>query len=61
MNSESDLPRTNTRLWVRTASEHTQARIKPVDLQQMIWRVIWPLIVLLAVSVFGLLYKVLTS
>ena len=31
------------------------------DLRQMIWRVIWPLIVLLAVPVFGLLYKVLTS
>ena len=26
----------------------------------MIWRVIWPLIVLLAVPVFGLLYRVLT-
>ena len=31
------------------------------DLRQMIWRVIWPLIVLLAVPVFGLLYRVLTS
>ena len=31
------------------------------DLRQVIWRVIWPLIVLLAVPVFGLLYKVLTS
>ena len=31
------------------------------DLRQMIWRVIWPLIVLLAVPVFGLLYKVLTG
>ena len=31
------------------------------DLRQMIWRVIWPLIVLLAAPVFGLLYKVLTS
>ena len=28
MKSESDFPRTNTRLPVRTASEHTQARIK---------------------------------
>ena len=27
----------------------------------MIWRVIWPLIVLLAVPVFGLLYRVLTA
>ena len=31
------------------------------DLRQVIWRVIWPLIVLLAVPVFGLLYKVLTT
>ena len=30
-------------------------------LQRMIWRVIWPLIVLLAVPVFGLLYRVLTT
>ena len=31
------------------------------DLRQVIWRVIWPLIVLLAVPIFGLLYKTLTS
>ena len=31
------------------------------DLQKVVWRVIWPLIVLLAVPVFGLLYKVLTT
>ena len=31
------------------------------DLRQVVWRVIWPLIVLLAVPVFGLLYRVLTS
>ena len=30
-------------------------------LQRVVWRVIWPLIVLLAVPIFGLLYKVLTS
>ena len=30
-------------------------------LQRVIWRVIWPLIVLLAVPVFGLLYRVLTT
>ena len=28
---------------------------------RVVWRVIWPLIVLLAVPVFGLLYRVLTS
>ena len=31
------------------------------DLRQVVWRVIWPLIVLLAVPVFGLLYRVLAS
>ena len=31
------------------------------DLRQVVWRVIWPLIVLLAVPVFGLLYRVLTG
>ena len=31
------------------------------DLRQVVWRVIWPLIVLLAVPVFSLLYKALTS
>ena len=31
------------------------------DLRQVIWRVIWPLIILLAAPIFGLLYKALTS
>ena len=31
------------------------------DLRQVIWRVIWPLIVLLAAPIFGLLYKALRS
>ena len=39
--------------------ESVESRIE--DLRQVIWRVIWPLIVLLAVPVFGLLYKVLTT
>ena len=30
-------------------------------LQRVIWRVIWPLIVLLAAPIFGLLYKALAS
>ena len=30
-------------------------------LQRVIWRVIWPLIILLAAPVFGLLYKALTT
>ena len=35
------------------------ARIE--DLRRVIWRVIWPLIVLLAAPIFGLLYKALTG
>ena len=31
------------------------------DLRRVIWRVIWPLIVLLAAPIFGLLYKALTG
>ncbi len=30
-------------------------------LEKVVWRVIWPLIILLAVPVFGLLYRVLTD
>ncbi len=30
-------------------------------LEKVVWRVIWPLIGLLATTVFGLLYRVLTS
>ena len=30
-------------------------------LQRVIWRVIWPLIILLAAPIFGLLYKALTD
>ena len=50
----------DTRLTRIEAEIKTQgARID--DLRQVIWRVIWPLIVLLAGTVFGLLYRVLTS
>ena len=35
------------------------ARIE--DLRRVIWRVIWPLIILLAAPIFGLLYKTLTG
>ena len=44
---------------VRAEIKAQGARID--DLRQVVWRVIWPLIVLLAVPVFGLLYRVLTS
>ena len=46
-------------LKLRPKSKRKGARID--DLRQVVWRVIWPLIVLLAVPVFGLLYRVLTS
>ena len=50
----------DTRLTRIEAEIKTQgARID--DLRQVIWRVIWPLIVLLVGTVFGLLYRVLTS
>ena len=41
---------------------HIDAQTSRVDnLQRVIWRVIWPLIALLAAPVFALLYKVLTT
>ena len=50
----------DTRLTRIEAEIKTQgARID--DLRQVIWRVIWPLIGLLATTMFGLLYRVLTS
>ncbi len=49
-----------------TRLTHIEAEIKTQgaridDLRQVVWRVIWPLIVLLAVPVFGLLYRVVTA
>ena len=39
-----------------------KAQTERIDvLQRVIWRVIWPLIILLAAPIFGLLYKALTS
>ena len=39
-----------------------KAQTSRVDvLQRVIWRVIWPLIILLAAPIFGLLYKALTG
>ena len=39
-----------------------KAQTSRIDvLQRVIWRVIWPLIILLAAPVFGLLYKALTT
>ena len=39
-----------------------KAQTSRIDiLQRVIWRVIWPLIILLAAPIFGLLYKALTD
>ena len=39
-----------------------KAQTSRIDvLQRVIWRVIWPLIILLAAPIFGLLYKALTG
>ena len=50
----------NARIDAQTSRiESIESRIN--DLQQVIWRVIWPLIGLLATTVFGLLYRVVTA
>ena len=50
----------NARIDAQTARIDAQAARIDV-MQRVIWRVIWPLIVLLAAPVFGLLYQALTS
>ena len=49
-----------SRIDAQTARIDAQAARIDV-MQRVIWRVIWPLIVLLAAPVFGLLYQALTS
>ena len=51
---------------VNARFDSVNARIDSVEhtvehLRQIIWRVIWPLLVFLGVPIFSLLYKVLTS
>ena len=50
----------NARIDAQAASIDAQAARIDV-MQRVIWRVIWPLIVLLAAPVLGLLYQALTS
>ena len=57
MNPQEEL----NQLLKRQEALHQELKARLDDLRQVIWRVIWPLIVLLAVPVFGLLYKVLTT
>ena len=50
----------NTRIDAQGA--RIDAQTSRIDvLQRVIWRVIWPLIILLAAPIFGLLYKALTT
>ena len=50
----------NARIDAQTSRIDAQtSRIE--DLRRVIWRVIWPLIILLAAPIFGLLYKALTG
>ena len=42
-------------------AEFTKVNSRIDTLEKVVWRVIWPLIVLLAAPIFGLLYKALTS
>ena len=42
-------------------AEFTKVNSRIDTLEKVVWRVIWPLIGLLATTVFGLLYRVLTS
>ena len=44
---------------VGTRIDSVERSIK--DLRQIVWRVIWPLLIFLSVPIFSLLYKVLTS
>ena len=64
--AEMDTRLTHIEAEMDTRLTHIEAEIKTQgaridDLRQVVWRVIWPLIVLLAVPVFGLLYRVVTA
>ena len=61
-----DVQLTKFKAEMDTRLTHIEAEIKTqtsrIDvLQRVIWRVIWPLIVLLAAPIFGLLYKASTQ
>ncbi len=64
--AEMDTRLTHIEAEMDTRLTHIEVEIKTQgaridDLRQVVWRVIWPLIVLLAVPVFGLLYRVVTA
>ena len=57
---KAEFTKVNARIDAQTSRiESIESRIN--DLRQVIWRVIWPLIGLLATTVFGLLYRVVTA
>ena len=54
--------RTEMKAGFTEVNARIEAQTSRIDiLQRVIWRVIWPLIILLAAPIFGLLYKALTS
>ena len=53
---------TDVKAEIKTQTARIDAQSSRIDvLQRVIWRVIWPLIILLAAPIFGLLYKALTG
>ena len=60
--AELDTRLTRIEAGIKTQTARIDAQSSRIDvLQGVIWRVVWPLIVLLAVPIFGLLYRVLTA
>ena len=60
--AEMDTHLTRIEAEIKTQTARIDAQNSRIDvLQRVIWRVIWPLIILLAAPIFGLLYKALTS
>ena len=57
---KAEFTKVNARIDAQTSRiESIESRIN--DLRRVIWRVIWPLIILLAAPIFGLLYRVVTA
>ncbi len=60
--AEMDTRLTRIEAEIKTQTARIDAQNYRIDvLQRVIWRVIWPLIILLAAPIFGLLYKALTG
>ena len=62
LRAENGEIRTEMKAGFTEVNARIEAQTFRIDvLQRVIWRVIWPLIILLAAPIFGLLYKALTS